>query len=99
MGGRGGAGGGIGAKSAYETKLRENFKVTDYGGKTIAKVGSSYGIYDFSRKPKSGKDSDYLVNTAKRQKRHEILLISGMLQIEKERNNIVFGVVKVKVYD
>lgn len=55
----------IGAKSAYETKLRENFKTTDYGGKTIAKVGSSYGIYDFSHKPKSGKDSDYLVNTAK----------------------------------
>jgi hypothetical protein len=65
MGGRDGAGGSIGAKSAYETKLRENFKVTDYGGKTIVKVGSSYGIYDFSHKPKSGKDSDYLVNTAK----------------------------------
>lgn len=44
MGGRGGASGGIGigAKSAYETKLRENFKTTDYGGKTIAKVGSSF---------------------------------------------------------
>lgn len=67
MGGRGGAGGVNSAKqkSAYETKLRENFKVTDYGGKTIAKVGSSYGIYDFTHKPKSGKDSDYLVNTAK----------------------------------
>lgn len=65
MGGRGGAGGGIRAKSAYEMKLRENFKTTDYGGKTFAKVGGSYGIYDFSHKPKSGKDSDYLVHTAK----------------------------------
>lgn len=67
MGGRGSAGGGGRAKqkSAYELKLRSNFKVVDYGGKAYAKVGNGWGIYDFSHIPKSGKDSDYLVSVSK----------------------------------
>lgn len=67
MGGRGGAGGVLAApaKSAFELKLRSRFNVVDYGGKAYAKVGGGWGVYDFSHIPKSGKDSDYLVNVSK----------------------------------
>ena len=52
-------------KSAFELKLRSYYKIVDYGGKAYGKVGGAWAIYDFSHKPKSGKDIDHLIYVTK----------------------------------